>query len=126
MSCAARDVDLRTPQRRWWSWAIAALCARSMPSLRASCSSSKGASPRPASESSFRTRAIARELRDLLALMNQDVPRGREALARLMPEPFRMFPEADGYRIEGGLPRALAGPEPNAAVLIGLSRRDRD
>jgi hypothetical protein len=48
---------------------------------------------------------IAAELRDLLGLLAKDIPRAREALARLVPRPFRMIPEADGYRVEGGLQR---------------------
>jgi site-specific DNA recombinase len=70
---------------------------------------------------------VSGELRDLLGLMSKDVPRAREALARLMPQPFRMFPEADGYRIEGGLQLGLpALNDGEDAVPIRSSRRDRD
>jgi site-specific DNA recombinase len=67
---------------------------------------------------------IAAELRDLLGLMTKDVPRARQALAKLMPQPFRMVPEADGYRVEGGLQLGLTAPEGAAsrpAVLTRLS-----
>jgi hypothetical protein len=68
---------------------------------------------------------VTRELRDLLGLMRKDVPRAREALARLMPEPFRIFPAADGYRIEGSLHLAPSSDDVDV-VPTRSSRRDRD
>ncbi len=59
---------------------------------------------------------IAAELRELLTLMGKDVPRAREALAKLMPRPFQTVPETDGYRVDGGLRLGLAAPS-GAAVL---------
>lgn len=67
---------------------------------------------------------IAAELSDLLALMGRkDVPRAREALAKLMPQPFRMIPEADGYRIEGGLRLGLTAPSGAAALSSSVLTR---